>query len=151
MTKKNRLEKKEAEELQRKQKRPFWKSGTFKIGLTIGIIVAIFGGFWQFILPRWFPEKPRPPERKVSPVEFESKGEPLSVIIKHIEGETDYDVISTREVEEFRIYGSFKGNDWVQILKKIINAYDKQLKLDIDEKNKKISIALKQPSELPKK
>jgi len=64
-------------------------------------------------------------------------------IINHIEGETDYDVIAEKEVEETRIYGSFEGNDWVHILKKVINAYDKQLKLDMDEKNRKITITFK--------
>ena len=45
--------------------------------------------------------------------------------------------------EEINIYGSFQGDDWVHILKKVINAYDKQLRLGMDEKNRKITITFK--------
>jgi hypothetical protein len=128
---------------QKKAKKSLWKDSTLRItiigGLTVGIVIS----FFQFILPRIYPEKPPPPEIEVAPIQYLSKGLPLLEIIKHIEGETDYDVIATKDVEEIKINGSFEGNDWVHILKKVINAYDKQLKLDMDEKNKKITITLK--------
>jgi hypothetical protein len=121
------------------RKNPWLKDRAFIYLLT----ATITGVFVAFLLPRIWPEKPPRPEIEVAPVQYESQGQPLSEIIKHIEGKTDYDVIATKDVEEIKIYGSFEGNDWVHILKKIINAYDKQLRLDLDEKNKKITIGLK--------
>jgi hypothetical protein len=128
---------------QKKGKKPLWKDKRVRIGIIVGVTVGIIVGTWQFILPRIFPEKPPSPEIEVAPIHYLSKGQPLLEIINHIEGETDYDVIAEKEVEETRIYGSFEGNDWVHILKKVINAYDKQLKLDMDEKNRKITITFK--------
>jgi len=137
-------------EKSKRRKNPWWKSA-----IAIYLIYPLVVGLVIFVLTRIWPEKPQPPEpappdKNVSPIEYESKGEELSVIIKHIEGETDYDVIAGRKAEEFRVYGSFKGDDWIQILKKVGNAYDKQLQLDIDEKNKKITIRLKSPEKTKK-
>lgn len=128
---------------QKKGKKSLWKDRTLRIGIITGITVGIIISFWQFILPRIWREKPPPPKIEVAPIQYESQGEPLSKIIKHIEGETDYDVVATKEVEEINIYGTFQGDDWVRILKKVINAYDKKLRLGLDEKNKKITITLK--------
>jgi len=122
--------------------RQFWKS-TFAIYLIYPSIVITLGVVLGVLLPRMCREEPPPPEIEVAPIHYLSKGQPLLEIINHIEGETDYDVIAEKEVEETRIYGSFEGNDWVHILKKVINAYDKQLKLDMDEKNRKITITFK--------
>ena len=133
------LEEKDSKKSEKGRENPWWKDRAFTIPLT----VCIVGVFLAFLLPRIWPEKARPPEMEVAPIQYESKGEPLSKIIKHVEGVTDYDVIATKEVEEINIYGSFQGDDWVHILKKVINAYDKQLKLGLDEKNKKITIALR--------
>ena len=128
---------------QKKGTKSLWKERKLLIGIITGLTVGIVISFFQFILPRICPEKPPPPEIEVAPIQYESQGEPLSEIIKHIEGKTDYDVVATKEVEEINVYGSFQGDDWVHILKKVINTYDKQLKLDLDEKNKKITITLK--------
>jgi hypothetical protein len=65
---------------------------------------------------------------------------PLLKVIENIEGSTDYDVISSPEVREFKIYGRFEGDNWIQVLRRIINAYDTRLKMSIDEKNRKIEI-----------
>ena len=127
----NDLEKKES-------KRQWWKSA-----VAIYLIYPLIVGLTIFVLSRVWPVKPSHPEAEVAPIQYESQGERLSKIIKHIEGKTDYDIIATKEVEEINIYGSFQGDDWVHILKKVINTYDKQLKLDLDEKNKKITITLK--------
>ena len=35
-------------------------------------------------------------------------------------------IYRTKEVKEFKVYGRFEGDDWVHILKKIINAHDEQ-------------------------
>jgi len=133
------LEEKKSKKSEKGRENPWWKDRAFICLLT----ATIAGVFIAFLLPRIWPEKPPRPEIEVAPIKYESQGEPLSEIIKHMEGKTDYDVIATKDVEEIKIYGSFEGNDWVLILKKVINAYDKQLKLDIDEKNKTITITLK--------
>ena len=133
----------EENDLEKKESRRPWLKGSLAIYLIYPSIVITFGVILSFALPRILPKKPPPPEIEVTPIQYESQGEPLSKIIKHIEGETDYDVVATKEVEEINIYGSFQGDDWVHILKKVINTYDKQLKLDLDEKNKKITITLK--------
>lgn len=138
MPEENNLEEKESKKSEKGREKPWWRDRAFTIPLTICIISV----FLAFLLPRIWPEKSPPPEIEVAPIQYESKGEPLSEIIKHIEGKTDYDVVATKEVEQFKIYGSFQGDDWVHILKKVINAYDKELKLDLDEKNKTITITL---------
>jgi len=124
----------------KRRKNPWWKS-TIAIYLIYPLLVA----FVIFVLTRIWPEKPLPPELKVAALQFSSKGLPLSEIIKHVEGKTDYDIIATKEVKEFKVYGTFEGNDWIEILRKVVNAHDEQLKLEVDKKNKKIRMELKRP------
>jgi hypothetical protein len=118
---------------------PWWKDKTFKIALAICLI----GTFLAFVLPRIWPEKPPLPEREVADLRYESEGLPLSNLIGHVEGETHYDVITTKEVRKFKVDGVFQGRDWIDILRKVANAYDDQLKVEIDEKTAKIRITLK--------
>ena len=130
-------------DLKEKESKKAWWRSTIAICLIYPIVVGIAICTWQFILPIIWPTKPRPPEKEVIPIQYKSQGLPLSEIIKHIEGETDYNVITTKAVEEIKIYGSFQGDNWLHILKKVVNAYDKQLKLDLDEENKRITITLR--------
>lgn len=116
-----------------KKKKAWWKKPL--LGL---ILVALIAGFWQFILPRIWPEKS--PEKPAAPIQYNASGSPLLELIKNVEGETDYDIIASREVEEFKIFGKFQGDNWLQVLLRVLRTYDKQLKYRLDEKNKKIKI-----------
>lgn len=108
--------------------------------IIIGIIIVSVGAVFTFMVPKiwdwWF-------KRPVAPIQFVSSGGPLWGVIRKVEGETDYDVIASKEVEWFQVYGKFEGKDWIQVLTRILRTYDKELKFEIDEKKKKIKILLK--------
>jgi hypothetical protein len=138
-------EEKEAKKLKKRKDNRWWKSTIAKY-LIYPLIVALI----ILLLTKFWPEKPPTSEIKTAPIELDFQGETLSKIIKEIEGRTDYNVIANQEVREFKIYGKFQGDNWIQVLKRIINSHDKQLKLEINETNKKIIISLKPPPK-PKK
>jgi hypothetical protein len=133
----------EINNLEHKKLKIAWWKGTIAIYLIYPLIVISVGAILTFALQRGCREKPHSQEIEIAPIQYESKGEKLLKIIKYLEGKTDYDIIAAQEIEQIRIYGNFEGKDWVHILKKIIHAYDKQLTLYMDEKNKKITITFK--------
>ena len=133
-----------------------WKEKAFKIAL-IAALVTVIGGIVAvviaFLLPRCIPEKPfpKPPLKKpAAEVNYDASDNPLIEVIREVEGETDYDIIATKEAEEFRVSGNFQGDNWLHILKKIFKTYDKELDFKIDEKNKKIAIGLRKPEKTKK-
>jgi len=81
---------------------------------------------------------------KVAPIQYESKGIMLSHIIEGVERNTDYCVVAREDIKNIRIYGRFQGDNWVDILEKVINSYNTQLKLVIYEKNRLIVIVWRQ-------
>ena len=106
--------------------------------IVTGIIIGCAVAFFAFILHKYWPEKP--PGKSVAPIQYNASASPLSELIKNVEGETDYDIIASREVEKFKISGKFQGDNWLHVLLRVLKAYDKQLKYKLDEKNKKIKI-----------
>lgn len=128
-----------------------WKEKAFKIAL-IAALVTVIGGIvaviFAFLLPRCFPEKPVPTsplKKPAAEVNYDASDNPLIEVIRAVEGETDYDIIATKEAEQFRVTGNFQGDNWLHILKKILKTYDKELDFNIDEKNKKIAIGIRKP------
>jgi hypothetical protein len=115
---------------------------TIIVGLIIGCGVA----FFAFILPRIWPEKS--PDDSVVQIQYNVSGSPLLELLKNAEGKTDYDIIASREVEEFKVFGKFQGDNWVDVLLKVLKTYDKQLKYKLDEKNKRINIERLHPTKL---
>lgn len=110
------------------------------VGLIIGCGVAFFG----FLLPRIWPENSH--DDSVVPIQYNVSGSPFLELIKNAEGETDYDIIASREVEKFKIFGKFQGDNWLDILLKVLKTYDKQLKYTLDEKNKRVNIERLHPT-----
>lgn len=122
--------------MQEEKNKAWWKDRAFIYLLAVGLIIAVVG----FLLPRFFPPKSSKPKIPVAPIHYNSEGSPLLEVIRRVEAETDYDIIAPRQVEEFKVVGDFQGDHWLMILQRIVNAYDKKLKIEIDKKNGRIII-----------